>query len=173
MTPSAPNALHPGNPGSARNTAPQLVLLFLEGAELLIEARHGMPSLVALTGLLGLRRKSPDVSHQTTRLLLADPSALRWHYRTFAVEDARHQSGISPPCLPGGTGEVWDLGKHAAGLASRAVQPMTHHAVLAEELADILRFSCRGRPGGIRRLFGPGKISLCSERGKREDLEIS
>src|SRR5262249_54846629 len=93
-----------------------------------------------------------DVGHQAARLLLADLLAPARHLGFLTVEDARQELRIGPPRLPGGLGEVGDLGQAVARRTPRAVGPMALDAVLLEQLAGGGCFGCcRGRlPRGGR-----------------------
>src|SRR5262249_3668035 len=112
-----------------------------------------------------------DVGHQAARLLLTQLLAPARHFGFLAVEDARHQLGIAPPRVPGGLGEIGDLGQAVARRTPRAVSPVALHAVLPEHLAGGGCSGCRrGRLPGGRTLWSIGGLGLRVDRCRRREL---
>src|SRR5438128_422740 len=79
--------------------------------------------------------EGPDVGHQPERLLVTDLPAPGRHLCSLAVDDTHQQLGIAPPRLPGGIGEVGNLGQGAPRRPPGAFRPMALHTVLPKKLA--------------------------------------
>src|SRR5262245_9236403 len=105
----------------------------------------GGPFLVCLSRLSGGPGEGADVGHQAARLRFVDLPAMGRHLRALAVEDTREQFRVGPPRLPGGVGEVGDLGKSVASLLTSAIRPMALFAMLMEQFANVARAIGRWR----------------------------
>src|SRR5262249_55392054 len=104
----------PGRLGgrTARGILGQVARLFLQRMHLVIKAVETLIETRRWGGFLRSRGRGEgaDVRHQAARLLLADLPAPARHL-ILALEDSRQELRIAPAPLPGGLGEVGDLGQ--------------------------------------------------------------
>src|SRR5207245_2777739 len=93
------------------------------------------------------------------------------HLGSLASEDARQELRVAPPRLPGGIGEVRNLGEGVAHRAPCTVLPVALGAMLAKKRAAGGHSSCRrGRPPGGRASWGLGWLGGRTARGSRRQF---
>src|SRR5262249_26960997 len=118
--------------------------------------------------------KCPHVGRQGAGLVLVDfPPECR-HVLALAVEDAGQELRLAPPRLPGGIGEVGDVGLAAARRTAGAGRPVAIRAMLPVKVAGGGRSGGRrGRRLGGRALPGFGGIGLRVDGWGRNELPRS
>jgi hypothetical protein len=125
-----------GSLGQLAQLLLQLIQFLLNAAAAFLEPSPARLFLFLPPRLFGGWGESPDVRQQAARLFIVKLRPPRWHVLSLSIEDSREQLGVAPPRLPGGIGEVWNVGQARAGLASGAARPMALLTVLPEKLAD-------------------------------------